>query len=163
MVHPIVLLAGSGCFLAALVLHIVIWRTRRPSREMFWLVVIFLIVPVVPMLLLFRSGSGVIAAIIFHWALSLAYIMTYPPIQAGCPSLKIILAVDKAGEPGLSLKEIEEIFSQDTLFFDRFDDLISDGLIAWKYDTWGISATGRWLTRFFSAYRRLLKLPLGEV
>ena len=62
----------------------------------------------------------------------------------------------------MTIAEIDKIFTGDTLFFDRFDDLIEDGLISWEYDTWGITGTGRLLARLFLAYRRLLKLPIGE-
>lgn len=93
---------------------------------------------------------------------SLLYIMTYPPIQAGCPSLKIVLAIKAVGEKGLSFEEILALFPPESLFADRFDDLVGEGLISWQYDSWGISATGRWIARFFRFFRRLLDLPLGE-
>ena len=170
-----ILIWGTITFLAALAVHIALWRLSRPPREMAWLVVLFMVLPLVLYFLFFlvfketgdsisRLAWGWRLALTFIWhaALSSAYIMTYPPIQAGCPSLKIVLAVRRAGKQGLSSDEIIGLFSEETMFSDRFNDLIEDGLVSWKYDTWGISGGGRLIARFFIFYRKLLKLPLGE-
>ena len=110
----------------------------------------------------FTSYFNLLFTLIWHTALSCAYIMTYPPIQAGCPSLKIILEVSANRPKGLTSQEIYQRFSEDSLFADRFEDLAKDGLISFKYDAWGITLTGQVLARFFITYRRILKLPLGE-
>lgn len=159
------MLWGTAGFLAALAVHILIWRRAKPPREMAWLVGIFLVLPALAYLgvLIFNGGIwGLLLAFIWHSALSSAYIMTYPPIQAGCPSLKIILEIDRHRPEGLTREEINGLFPPESMFSDRFDDLVEEGLISWQYDAWGISGTGRLLARFFLAYRRILKLPLGE-
>ncbi len=156
---------GTASFLAALAVHILTWRRSKPPREMAWLVGIFLALPALAYLgvLIFTGGTWrLILAFIWHSALSSAYIMTYPPIQAGCPSLKIILEVHRHRAAGLSREEINGLFPPESMFSDRFDDLVEEGLISWQYDAWGISGTGRLLARFFLAYRRILNLPLGE-
>jgi hypothetical protein len=177
MITPSIFLWGTISFLIALMVHILIWRFKKPPREMMWLVVIFILLPGIiyfgiVLSSLFSSSRqscfahpdiiNRILTFIWHSALSSAYIMTYPPIQAGCPSLKIMLAIYSSRTAGMTIKDIERIFPEDTLFSDRFDDLIEDGLISWKYDAWGITGTGRLLARIFLTYRRLLKLPIGE-
>ncbi len=168
---PAIMLWGTVSFLAALAVHILVWRRGKPPREMAWLVGIFLFAPAGIYLAVYSlsvSGEGLppawetVLAFIWHAALSSAYIMTYPPIQAGCPSLKIVLEIHRNRPKGLSLEEINELFPRQTMFSDRFDNLVEDGLVSWKYDTWGITGTGRLVARCFLAYRRLLKLPLGE-
>ncbi len=163
---PWPLIEGTASFLIALALHILIWRRAKPPREMTWLVVIFILLPaaVGSAFVLFGKlelGRSALA-FIWHAALSSAYIMTYPPIQAGCPSLKIVLAISRAGAAGLSREEIVSLFSEKSMFSDRFNDLVEEGLISWQYDTWGISGVGRVIARFFIFYRKILKLPLGE-
>lgn len=176
MITPLIFLWGTLTFISALIVHIIVWRIIQPNRQMMWLVIIFIIIPdciyTVSFAGLYLTGGSspaifdslfnFICLIIWHTSLSSAYIMTYPPIQAGCPSLKIMLAVSGSMPDGLTIEEIDGIFSEETLFSDRFDDLIEDGLISWEYDTWGITGTGRLLARFFLAYRRILKLPVGE-
>jgi len=63
---------------------------------------------------------------------------------------------------GLTFEEIHQRFAANSLFAERFEDLVKDGLITLKYDAWGITFTGRLLSRFFITYRQVLKLPLGE-
>lgn len=176
MINPVIFLWGGASFLIALLVHILVWRIFQPPRQMMWLVIIFIIFPGLLFITLFAvshlgteptgrflaSPFNLFLLIIWHTALSSAYIMTYPPIQTGCPSLKIILAIHSFMPEGLTAEKINEFFSQDTLFTDRFNDLIEDGLISWEYDTWGITATGKLLSKFFSTYRRFLKLPTGE-
>lgn len=176
MINASILLGGAVSFTIALLIHILVWRVHRPAREIRGLSLIFIIFPFLAWGLLFLLASlssgllpplfsspfNFLTVFIWHTALSGAYIMTYPPIQAGCPSLKIMLVVAGAGEEGLTSEEIYNHFSEDTLFSERFEDLVKDGLISFKYDAWGITLTGRVLARFFIAYRRLLKLPLGE-
>ena len=176
MINPLILLGGAVSFTVALLIHILVWRVRRPAREIAGLSLIFIVLPLLAWGLLFLVSSlnpsllppffhsffNFLFVIIWHTALAGAYIMTYPPIQAGCPSLKIMLVVSSAGEKGLTAEDIYHHFSEDTLFTDRFEDLIKDGLISFKYDAWGITLTGRVLARFFITYRRVLKLPLGE-
>jgi len=167
---------GTLGFLAILLLHVIIWRRKKPPREMMWLVIIFILIPglVYTGVLLAswltdfpRTFTGslvwkLLFSFIWLCAISSAYIMTYPPIQAGCPSLKIVLEIHQAVRCGLTREEINDLFPQESMFADRFDDLVEDGLVSWEYDAWGITGTGRLVARFFLAYRRILKLPIGE-
>ncbi len=167
MITPAIIFWGTGSFLIALAVHILAWRRKKPPREMMWLVIIFVILPgIFYCLILIRGHSPsvffLILTFIWHSALSSAFIMTYPPIQAGCPSLKIVLEIHRNRPDGLNLKEIQHLFPRESMFSDRFDDLVEDGLISWEYDAWGITGTGRLLARFFLIYRRILKLPVGE-
>ena len=161
-----ILSEGTASFLGALALHILAWRWKKPPREMTWLLVIFILLPAAAWLAGIILGGvepeRAALAFIWHTALSLAYIMTYPPIQAGCPSLKIVLAVHRSGDEGLSREGISALFSEESMFDERFNNLVEDGLVSWQYDAWGITGAGRIIARFFLFYRRLLKLPLGE-
>ncbi len=167
MVTPSLIAWGTAGFLASLLLHVILWRWRKPPREMMWLVIIFILLPGLVYLGIFlgiRAAEGGAWLLSYLWlsALSAAYIMTYPPIQAGCPSLKIVLEVHRNRSRGLSREEIDGIFPREAMFSDRFDDLVEDGLVSWEYDAWGITGTGRLVARFFLAYRRLLRLPIGD-
>ena len=106
--------SGTAGFLAALAIHIIVWRWRKPPREMMWLVVIFILLPgVVYAGILLAAGRAdsspagfgptawnLLFSYIWLCALSSAYIMTYPPIQAGCPSLRIVLEIHRRRETG---------------------------------------------------------------
>lgn len=165
------LLVGTLSFLAAFVLHSAIWRWKRPEKQILWLTAVFLILPIllylgIIILTLVERQQGTAIFFVFsglwHLALSSAYIMTYPPIQTGCPSLNIVLAVNSSMPEGLSGEEVRRIFSEQALVSKRFKDLTGDKLIRMKEGAWGLSFTGKIISKIFSRYRRLLKLPPGE-
>ena len=62
----------------------------------------------------------------------------------------------------MTAESINDLFSEDTLLYDRLKDLANDDLILLKNNKWAISLKGRLLAGFFSTYRHLLGLPLGE-
>ncbi|HDL65011.1 MAG TPA: hypothetical protein ENH12_06435 [Proteobacteria bacterium] len=173
MINPLILALGGASFLFAFFIHVLFWRIFRPEKQIFWLATIFLMLPTLIYGAIFLiktpadmtsliSPFNLILSLIWHYALSAAYIMTYPPIQTGCPSLNIVLAVFRSGREGLSEGEIRNIFSTDSLLSGRIRDLKSDGLIDLKEGAWGLTFPGRFLRTFFSVYRRLLGLPAGE-
>jgi len=168
MITPAILFFGTIGFIISFVSHIIIWRVIRPAKHMVWLAVIFIILPIVVYILMGCLGyrgldcKNVIFVLLWHLALSAAYIMSYPAIQAECPTLKIILAVRDSMPKGMRVKAINDIFCNDRLLSDRFDDLINDDLISRKDGKWSLSLKGSLLVSFFSIYRKLLGLPLGE-
>lgn len=173
MINPLILALGGASFFFAFFIHVLFWRLFHPERQIFWLVTIFLLLPTLAYgagfliqspvgLAALTSPFNLLLSLIWHSALAAAYIMTYPPIQTGCPSLNIVLAVFRSGREGLSEGEIRNIFSTDSLLSRRIRDLKSDGLIDLKEGAWGLTFPGRFLRTFFSVYRRLLGLPAGE-
>ena len=115
------------------------------------------------------------AALICYSALSAAYIMTYPALQARCPSLRIVLLIDKAakadksGDGGLGLPELESGFDAADLVTDRLDELIASGLVSGCDGAEAGSASGAYratwrgnlLLKPFMLFRRLLGLAPG--
>jgi hypothetical protein len=174
MINPIILLLGSGTFIIALAIHIIVWRAMRPSKHLFCLGIIFLILPSLAysLLYLFQTSAylskyltspfNITFSFLWHFSLSSVYIASYPLFQAECPSLKIVLAVSSSMPRGMTGESIDKLFSQETLLQERLKDLANDRLIILKNDNYVISAKGRLLSVFFLAYRSLLGLPLGE-
>ena len=101
-------------------------------------------------------------AALWHLALSLSYIMTYPPIQTGCPSLLIVRAVHQARPEGLGENELIAMFTDRELLTERIKDLTGDGFIKLQDEAWGLNLSGKIIGRIFRLYRRVLNLPRGE-
>jgi drug/metabolite transporter superfamily protein YnfA len=179
-----IIFAGAGLFLISFAVHILVWRLIRPGKQMLWLTIVFIFLPIFGWVALRVFGAG-LSGIGTDWLsgslillltilLSAAYIMSYPPIQAGCPSLKIILAVNDAGPAGLTEECIHRVFSEDILVSERLEDLVNDGLIfvkeapsghdlvSLKNDTLVISRQGYLIARMFASYRKILDLPFGK-
>ncbi len=188
MVSFQVIFLGIGLFLIAFAAHILVWRIVRPSKQMLWLTLVFIVLPICGGAV-FSTVAATLSGNRMGWAptsldtflilllnllLSAAYIMSYPPIQAGCPSLKIILAVNASGKGGMTAEAIHRIFSKDILISERIEDLVNDGLIfvkrgapkndlvSLKNGTLVISRQGRLIARMFAIYRKILNLPFGK-
>lgn len=94
-----------------------LWRRARPRSDVWALFLIFLGLPT--LLALIALGGGVFlprtgfptpleigAVLLLHWALSAAYVQSYPAAQAQSPSLEIANAVAKSLPRGLSREKL---------------------------------------------------------
>lgn len=178
------LLAGFGSFIVALFIHSLVWRRRRPQRDVLALFMLFALLAPLSVLLLFSLLSSPVfseaaaacavvdasGALLLYCTLSASYIMTYPALQARCPSLRMVLHIEKAGSRGLSLDEVAALFSTADLVTDRLDDLLASGLVS-REDKRGsgqnkegplrVTLRGSFLLRPFMLFRRLLGLGPG--
>src|SRR5437867_600049 len=98
--NPIALGLGLASFSACLISHILIWRSARPKNDMGALFAIFWAIPaaafILYLLLSFAfpipfSFDVWFATLVFHLAVSAAYIQNYPPAQVPAPTLKFVL------------------------------------------------------------------------
>ena len=106
-----------GLFLAALLLHWIVWRIRIPRRQSAALLVILLgclpaglaAVLFVPALQVFGPlGFWVVLHVsTFHVALSLAYIVAYSAIEGRSPSMALLVYVADARGQGRTREELE--------------------------------------------------------
>ncbi|TAN40603.1 MAG: hypothetical protein EPN25_07025 [Nitrospirae bacterium] len=167
-----VLLYGTLLFLVSLVLHVIIWRIRVPRHDALVLFFIFLGAPSV----LFFAGHEIrnviqattlarietIYALLLHFALSCAYIASYPAAQAISPSLDILLVIASSEFGRLTEKEINAYYPDTELVSARINDLKRSVLIAQGHHGLTLTFPGRVVTFFFITYRRLLGLKAGE-
>jgi hypothetical protein len=120
--------------------HAALWRIARPTSDARALFLIFLGVPAAAALGFMGAGTAfagggwpqrldVLAMLLLHWALSLAYIQTYPAVQAQSPSLEIVYAVFKSMPRGLSREELLTTLDTRQLVGDRVEDLVANRLI----------------------------------
>lgn len=167
---------GTCSFVCSLLVHIEIWRTIRPSKQIRSLAIIFVFCPLLVFVALFvisnafhptgswfvRDPFNITYVYIWHLALSATYIMSYPASQAECPSLAILLAVKNNMPVGLSIQEIKDIFPPDSLIKDRYNDLHAEHFIKQSSEGHVATSKGRFLRAIFINYRRVLGLPRGE-
>jgi hypothetical protein len=161
----LLLLWGIAAFTATLGAHIAVWQLVRPRREMLWLFVLFLLLPVVvAVVAVVYGGVGVLEGLavwLLHAALSVAYVQTYPAIREEIPSFRILLAISAAGKRGLSRDEVLSLFEGSTLFADKMTDLDNDGLLHQVDGRLRLTRAGRLIALVFHRYRRLLGLESG--
>jgi hypothetical protein len=164
-----VLLAGFVAFAACLAVHVALWRLARPRSDMRALFGIFFVAPSAVALLVVASGAlapgaglpdglDVAAALLLHWALSAAYVQSYPAVQAVAPSLEIAYAVRRSMPRGLSRHELAAQLNTRALVRDRVEDLVTDRLVRLERDRYVLTPASATLVRFFLGLRALLGL-----
>ncbi|MEK7678731.1 MAG: hypothetical protein AAB356_00935, partial [Deltaproteobacteria bacterium] len=102
------------------------------------------------------------AAILMHYSFSSAYILTYPAIQAGCPSLRMLLIIGSGMPDGITHDNLKSRFGLEALFLPRIKDLLDSGFVKEDKDNLMLTATGRVLAGFFALYRKAIGLPAGR-
>lgn len=156
------------------IVHLIIWRTRRPSSQYTTLMILCggaLAVSLASVTLvphpagIFRALpqtlAEYVAFTILYLALALSYISTYSAVQADSPSLSILLRLERAGSAGVSRAELEAEFTDDLLVLPRLQDLVSGKLVNKKDDRYVIDRQGALLAAAHSGYRALLGLEKG--
>lgn len=163
-----VIFAGTSLFLISVGVHIAVWRWLRPAKEFTALVSVFIVLPAVltvlaPLAGFVRFDALELAGVfLLGFALSAAYISSYPALQASSPSLVMLLYLKRTGGAGMSLDELAAVFSAEGLVKDRVNDLLRAGLVTLDGGRCFITAKGRLLLGPFAALRRVLGLSAGR-
>lgn len=169
-----VLIWGLGSFLLVFLLHLLVWRTRLPTRQARTMLMIFL--GVFPAILLVACWMGIknsaspwflhslseyIHTAFLYLVLTLAYLNTYPALEADSPSLVITEKISQAGRDGLAKDIFQQSMTDDILLVPRLKDLLLDEMAYMDGDKYRLTPKGVWLARIFSFYRKLIRAPKG--
>lgn len=172
----IVFLLGFVIFFFSLCLHVIIWRWFNPGKKIAFLLLIFIAIPVGSYFVFSNiihidyklstvsvSGTDWMAVYMLHISLSLAYILSYPAVEAASPSLVILLMMDNSKEDGLVFNDLSNCFRDDMVLQPRIQDLINSGLIIESHDGYyRLTPRGITFVKCFILLRRLLGLPIGK-
>lgn len=173
-----VFLAAFVLFSAAVCLHIAVWMVVKPRGHISALAFVFLVFPAILSIVVMSLGQGVLynaglsfaasltreewaAALLMHFSFSSAYILTYPAIQAGCPSLRMLLIIGSGMPEGITHENLRKEFGMEALFLPRVNDLLDSNFVREDNDMLVLTATGRILAGFFALYRKAIGLPAG--
>lgn len=164
------LMLGIVIFIAVLVLHIMIWRIKKPKNEMIFLLFLFVILPFLVFIFLFlvnifknfTDNNLLFSVFLLYFSLSCAYIQTYPAARANAPSLQIVYFIYKSGKNGLSEEEIINKFNLNNLVYERVEDLIKENFVRQQDNTILLTKKGKVLADIFWLYRKLYGLEFGQ-
>ncbi len=176
-----VLLYGILLFFVSLAIHVLVWRVRLPRHRALALFFIFFLLPPLawsaaalasfaglspfrvagPFLPLFHHADGLAAVILLHYALSSAYILSYPAVEAISPTLAIALLM---GDSGRALEEgdLAVCFPDESILAPRIMDLVKSRLVRLDKGVLSLTWRGRVLVLFFSSLRSFLGLRPGK-
>ena len=162
-----ILITGVGVFAAMLALQLGLWRLVRVRREILWLLVLYLVFPVLTGIAVYSIGlievAPLLAVTFLYLALAAAYIQTYPALRENIPSFRILLLIDAHANAALSADEIVNQMRNEGLFHTKVDDLVNDGLAQRAPDgRLVLTRYGAVLADVFRRYRTLLGLKIGH-
>jgi hypothetical protein len=162
---------GFGLFLAALLLHWILWRIRIPQRQTAALLVILLgSLPIglaaagpVPGLAFFGPLGfwEVVHVATFHVALSLAYVVAYSAIEGRSPSMALLAYVADGGGRGRTREELESLLRGENPVAARLDAMLRDKMVVLRGGRFVLTAKGWAWARGLGGFRRFLGLKKG--
>lgn len=166
--------SGALIFFGCMCLHIIVWRWRNPKSYLAALVLIFAGVPFAGIVagggLYWGAGfspiglslSDWVAVLLMHLSLSAAYILTYPAMQASCPSLKMLLIIGASMPRGSTHEELKAPFAVENLLIPRIKDLVDARFARESDGYYSITRRGLVVLTPFMLLRRMLGLPRGK-
>ena len=164
--RPEILYSGISLFLLVLLIHVILWRWKRPQREIQTFVVLFLLPVVAYAFAMIWWGKEIwqdlLSVVLLYLSLSVAYIQTYPAAQALSPSLRILILVGRSGSRGMTEEEVFSGFDPQQLLEDRIQDLLKAGFVLETEEKIEITPRGVFLAFPVTLLRKILGLPLGR-
>ena len=160
-----------GLFLAAFLLHWIIWRIRIPRRQSAALLVILLgSLPVGLAAAALLSGLEFLRPIgfwekfhvsTFHVALSLAYIVAYTAIEGRSPSMALLVYVADGEGQGRTWQELESVLRGDDPVAARLRAMLLEGMIVQTDGSYKLTPKGWAWARTLGCFRSLLGMEKG--
>ncbi len=171
-----ILANGLSLFAICYLLHLILWRIRRPTAYPIWLPVIFFLLPLVGMTALFIMEGNLnvdlsnprfiplLAIFLLHASLSSTYIVFYSGLIAFSPSLAVLEVIDRSMPSGLNYEELFlPWFNDKNLAGLRIENLIAARMLVKTQDLLYPTVKGRLVAQCFRLYRRSIGLPdIGE-
>ncbi len=108
------------------------------------------------------STGDWLAVYLLHFALSSAYILSYPAIEAVSPSLAISLMIGDSNPQGVLYGDLLHVFDNEVVLEPRIHDLIEAGLIIKSNGYFMVTSRGITFVKCFILLRLLLGLPIGK-
>lgn len=163
---PLILIIGAITFLACFTVHVVWWRCKKhPKSDILALAMVFFVIPAALSIFIFILHIPFInfaPIALLHTALSCAYIVSYPAVQAGCPSLNILLIVNRAMPKGAAKEEIKKLLGGNILLEMILQKMIEEKLVNKTDDSVVLTMRGRILASAFIIFRSIMGIGEGK-
>ncbi len=125
-------LLAAAAFLAGFAVHVALWRFRRPSDDLRALAAVILVGPALlataggTFLLPESTGTETAFAALGALSLGLAYLCWYPAAQAASPTMVLTLLAGRAGDRGVTRREMEAALPEDRLVNEGLENLFHE-------------------------------------
>jgi hypothetical protein len=162
---------GIGLFLAAFLVHLLVWRIRKPGSSIRVLLAIFLGVAVLGLIALYLTQDAArsrglpvlsnLAAYLhvlsFVISIAFAYIVVYTGLEWDSPTLSIVTMIARAGKTGVDEAELVQRAEKLPFLESRMQDLIRSGILVERDVRFVLSARPHYFFRSILLYNRLLR------
>lgn len=166
---PDIFIISGLLFALSISVHVLVWRLNPACRKTASLFAIFILTPMAAHGALYAFGpaagpggapSVILASYLLNLAVSSAYVLTYPALEALSPSLVIVLLLGGSGV--LRRGDLIRVFHEGVLLGPRIEDLKKDGLVSESDGVLALTGKGMALSRFFAFFRAFLGLDRGR-
>ncbi len=162
----ICLFTGFTFFNLMLISHLILWRLCRVTREIFYLMLIFLLLGPLLMGVVCLAGQWIpeefYASLMVYLSFSLVYLQTYPALRVEIPTFRILRLIQEAKTEGLDERTIYEKMQRGRhLYGPKVTELENDRLLIRQKDQLVLSKAGAFMADTFIIYRRFLGLKTG--
>lgn len=167
---PSFLFTLTSSFLIGLAAHIVTWRVRRPKDDAATLMHLIVTLPLAVSVLaiLSKGQTGMDAlnaaglAVMFHVGTGFTYMSLYTASQAASPTALVLIALARHKNTGLTIEQINELFTTDQLAGNSIHSAIDEGFLLESGKKLALGPRGASLIRVCGGLRRILRLPPGR-
>jgi hypothetical protein len=145
-------------FVAALTLHLVVWRIRLPkfhTRTLLFLFGLVLIARMVGLVFWPMPLHEVAHVCVFYVSLCLSYIITYSAFEADSPTLSLIRHAHDAADKGMSSEEVHLFLEKRPFVRARLAALTHDGLVQERNGRYFAAGQGSIFFRVILLFRKL--------
>lgn len=174
---------GLGLFVAAWIVHAVVWRVRRPLAYPIWLPAIFISTPIGICLasLLVTAWNPQLAAsayiadfiitapwitvagLMLYFAIAACYTCGYAGIVEYSPSAEILQAVEKHMPHGIEMNELEvPSLTEQALTGKRIYHLMASRMIEQAGSRLFLTQNGKRVVGFWNLYRAVFGIKQGQ-
>lgn len=148
------------------ILHVVIWRVRRPERQTAAVLVFFLASGAIGLLAASLNGfardlADLVLVAQFLVASALAYTCINSAIQEDSPALMVVTFIAIAGPEGCTADDVRSALGADLTLAPRLRDFEKAGMLECRDGRYRLTARGRRFRQGFESIRRILRLPRG--
>ena len=167
-------LYGALLFLVAFIVHVVLWRVRRPVNTTVTIILVFVVsVSTVWLALaIFDISQGLTGflpqepvdkflSLLLALALSVSYIMTYPALENDSPTLKLVYLIAGKRQTGATEEELSRSFSNKNAVEPSITEMISEGLVRMEGQSILLTERGHRLATIYRKWRVILGAEMG--
>jgi hypothetical protein len=165
---------GALLFLIGFLVHVVLWRVRKPvnttvtivlvfvgSISFVWLALSSLIIFQELISFLPQEPSGKMLSLLLALALAVSYIMTYPALENDSPTLKLVYLIAQKKRAGETEEELFKSFSNKSTVEHSITEMISEGLVRMEGQSLLLTDRGHRLARIYRKWRAILGAQMG--